>query len=111
PPKVILGYAHSWENAGAPFLYFSQMVGSKFNVVDYAFVETVNRDGYTPVLTTNDTRYLTNNVFNKQLLKNDIKSLRDSGVPVIVSIGGQNGHVVLDNVTQKNIFVNGLKAI
>jgi len=111
PSKIILGYAHSWENAGAPFLYFSQMVGSKFNVVDYSFVETVNRDGYTPVLTTNDTRYLTNGVFNKQLLKNDIKSLRDSGVPVIVSIGGQNGHVVLDNVTQKNIFVNGLKAI
>ncbi|MDP5202338.1 T9SS-translocated chitinase ChiA [Flavobacterium sp. DG2-3] len=111
PSKVILGYAHSWENAGAPFLYFSQIVGSKFNVVDYAFVETVNRDGYTPILTTNDARYLTNGVFNKQLLKNDIKSLRDSGVPVIVSIGGQNGHVVLENVTQKNIFVNGLKAI
>jgi chitinase len=111
PSKIILGYAHSWENTSAPFLYFSQMVGSKFNVVDYSFVETVNRDGYTPVLTTNDARYLTNGVFNKQLLKNDIKSLRDSGVPVIVSIGGQNGHVVLDNVTQKNIFVNGLKAI
>ena len=111
PSKVLLGYAHSWENTGAPFLYFSQMVGSKFNVVDYSFVETVNRDGYTPILTTNDTRYLTNGVFNKQLLKNDIKSLRDNGVPVIVSIGGQNGHVVLDNVTQKNIFVNGLKAI
>ncbi|GIQ60720.1 hypothetical protein Flavo103_38560 [Flavobacterium collinsii] len=109
--KIILGYAHSWENGSAPFLYFSQMVGSKFNVVDYAFVETVNRDGYTPVLTTNDARYLTNGVFNKQLLKNDIKSLRDSGVPVIVSIGGQNGHVVLENVNQKNIFVNGLKAI
>ncbi len=111
PSKVILGYAHSWENTSAPFLYFSQMVGSKFNVVDYSFVETVNRDGYTPILTTNDARYLTNGVFDKQLLKNDIKSLRDSGVPVIVSIGGQNGHVVLDNVTQKNIFVNGLKAI
>ncbi|MWB93208.1 T9SS sorting signal type C domain-containing protein [Flavobacterium sp. GA093] len=111
PSRIILGYAHSWENAGAPFLYFSQMIGSKFNVVDYSFVETVNRDGYTPVLTTNDNRYLTNGVFDKQLLKNDIKSLRDSGVPVIVSIGGQNGHVVLENVAQKNIFVNGLKAI
>ncbi|WP_166926476.1 DUF2012 domain-containing protein [Flavobacterium poyangense] len=111
PAKVVLGYAHSWENTGAPFLYFSQMVGSKFNVVDYAFIETVNRDGYTPVLTTNDARYLTNGVFNKQLLKDDIKALRTSRVPVIVSIGGQNGHVVLDNVAQKNIFVNGLKAI
>jgi len=111
PSKIILGYAHSWENTAAPFLYFSQIKGSKFNVVDYAFVETVNRDGYTPILTTNDARYLTNGVFDKQLLKNDIKSLRDSGVPVIVSIGGQNGHVVLENVTQKNIFVSGLKAI
>lgn len=111
PSKIILGYAHSWENTAAPFLYFSQIKGSKFNVVDYAFVETVNRDGYTPILTTNDARYLTNGVFDKQLLKNDIKSLRDSGVPVIVSIGGQNGHVVLENGTQKNIFVNGLKAI
>ncbi|WP_343707098.1 T9SS-translocated chitinase ChiA [Flavobacterium sp.] len=111
PSKIILGYAHSWENTSAPFLYFSQIKGSKFNVVDYSFVETVNRDGYTPILTTNDARYLTNGVFDKQLLKNDIKTLRDSGVPVIVSIGGQNGHVVLENVTQKNIFVNGLKAI
>ncbi len=111
PSKVVLGYAHSWENTGAPFLYFSQMVGSKFNVVDYSFIETVNRDGFTPVLTTNDTRYLSNGIFNKQLLKNDIQSLRASGVPVIISIGGQNGHVVLDNVNQKNIFVNGLKAI
>jgi GH18 family chitinase len=111
PSKIILGYAHSWENSSAPFLYFSQMVGSKFNVVDYSFIETVNRDGYTPVLTTNDTRYLSNGIFNKQLLKNDIKTLRDSGVPVIISIGGQNGHVVLDNVAQKNTFVNGLKAI
>ncbi|WP_445457629.1 glycosyl hydrolase family 18 protein [Flavobacterium sp. HNIBRBA15423] len=111
PSKVVLGYAHSWENAEATFMYFNQMVGSKFNVVAYAFVETVNRDGYTPVLTTNDNRYLSNGVFDKQLLKNDIQTLRNSGVPVIVSIGGQNGHVVLQTVAQKNIFVNGLKSI
>uniref|UniRef100_UPI0010316554 glycosyl hydrolase family 18 protein n=1 Tax=Flavobacterium sp. J27 TaxID=2060419 RepID=UPI0010316554 len=111
PDKVVLGYAHSWENAEATFLYFNQMVGTKFNVVAYAFIETVNRDGYTPVLTTNDNRYVTNGVFDRQLLKNDIQALRNSGVPVIVSIGGQNGHVVLENVAQKNTFVTGLKAI
>ena len=111
PNKVVLGYAHSWENAEATFLYFNQMVGKKFNVVAYAFIETVNRDGYTPVLTTNDNRYVTNGVFDRQLLKNDIQALRNSGVPVIVSIGGQNGHVVLQTVAQKNTFVNGLKAI
>ncbi|WP_228519137.1 glycosyl hydrolase family 18 protein [Flavobacterium sp. LC2016-12] len=111
PAKVIVGYAHGWDNASAPFLYFNQMGDKKFNVVVYSFIETLNRDGYTPILVVNEPRYMTNGVFNPQLLKNDIKFLRDKGIPVIVSIGGQNGHVELQTVAQKNTFVNGLKAI
>ncbi|PAM93863.1 glycoside hydrolase [Flavobacterium sp. IR1] len=111
PAKVIVGYAHGWDNASAPFLYFNQLGDKKFNVVVYSFIETQNRDGYTPILVVNEPRYMTNGVFNPQLLKNDIKFLRDKGIPVIVSIGGQNGHVELQTVAQKNIFVNGLKAI
>ena len=111
PAKVIVGYAHGWENSSAPFLYFNQMGDKKFNVVVYSFIETQNRDGYTPILVVNEPRFFTNGVFNPQLLKNDIKFLRDKGIPVIVSIGGQNGHVELQTVAQKNIFVNGLKAI
>ena len=111
PAKVIVGYAHGWENSSAPFLYFNQMGDKKFNVVVYSFIETLNRDGYTPMLVVNETRFFTNGVFDPQLLKNDIKFLRDKGIPVIVSIGGQNGHVELQTVAQKNIFVNGLKAI
>jgi GH18 family chitinase len=111
PAKVIVGYAHGWENSSAPFLYFNQMGDKKFNVVVYSFIETVNRDGYTPMLVINEPRFFTNGVFDPQLLKNDIKFLRDKGIPVIVSIGGQNGHVELQTVAQKNIFVNGLKAI
>ena len=111
PAKVIVGYAHSWENASAPFLYFKDMIDKKYNVVVYSFIETVNSDGYTPQLTTNDNRYLTAGVFDKQLLKNDIQSLRDKGIPVIVSIGGQNGHVSLETTAQKDTFVAGLKAI
>lgn len=111
PAKVIVGYAHGWDNASAPFLYFNQMGDKKFNVVVYSFIETQNRDGYTPILVVNEPKYMTNGVFNPQLLKNDIKFLRDKGIPVIVSIGGQNGHVELQTVAQKNTFVNGLKAI
>ncbi|WP_291287531.1 glycosyl hydrolase family 18 protein [Flavobacterium sp.] len=111
PSKVILGYAQEWENTSAPFLYFRQMVDKKYNVVVYSFIETVNRDGYTPLFVVNEPRYYTNGVFDPQLLKNDIKTLRDKGIPVIVSIGGQNGHVELKTVAQKNIFVNGIKAI
>ncbi|MFH7010918.1 glycosyl hydrolase family 18 protein [Flavobacterium sp. FlaQc-52] len=111
PAKVIVGYAHGWENSSAPFLYFNQMGDKKFNVVIYSFIETKNRDGYTPVLVVNEPRYFTNGVFDPQLLKNDIKFLRDKGIPVLVSIGGQNGHVVLETVAQKDIFVSGIKTI
>ena len=109
--NIILGYAHSWENTAAPFLYFRDMLTSKYNVVMYSFIETVGQNGYTPQLTINSPRYLTNGVYDKQLLKDDINSLRSQGIPVIVSIGGQNGHVELSTVAQKNEFVQGLKDI
>ena len=108
--NIILGYAHSWESADAPFLYFNQMLDTKFNVVMYSFIET-EADGFTPKLTINSNRYLTGSVFDKQLLIDDINSLRSQGIPVIVSIGGANGHVELKTVAEKNTFVQGVKDI
>ena len=106
--NIILGYAHSWENASAPFLYFRDMLNTNYNVVMYSFIETVNQNGYSPQLTINSNRYQTNGAFDSQLLKDDIQSLRDEGIPVIVSIGGQNGHVELNTVAEKDEFVEGL---
>jgi len=106
--NIILGYSHSWENASAPFLYFSDMLTTNYNVIMYSFIETVGQNGYSPQLTINSNRYQTNGTFDSQLLKDDIQSLRDEGIPVIVSIGGQNGHVELNTVAQKDEFVQGL---
>jgi len=109
PSKVILGYAHSWENASAPFLTFKEIGDkTKYNVVVYSFIETVNGDGYTPVLTINTPRYQSGGAFSEQMLIDDIAYLRNKGIPVIVSIGGQNGHVSLDTEQKKNVFVQGL---
>ncbi|GEM56601.1 hypothetical protein B0A58_05565 [Flavobacterium branchiophilum NBRC 15030 = ATCC 35035] len=109
--KIIMGYAHSWDNSSAPFLYFNQIKDKKFNLVVYSFIETVNGDGYTPQLTIETTKYLTNGVFDPIKLKNDISILKEQGIPVIVSIGGQNGHVELNTIAQKQTFVNGIKSI
>lgn len=108
---ILLGYAHSWENASAPFLYFRDMKDKKYNVVMYSFIETENQNGYTPQLTINNNRYLTSGTFDEQLLIDDIQSLRDEGIPVIASIGGANGHVELTTEAQKDEFVEGLKTI
>lgn len=109
--KIIMGYAHSWENSSAPFLYFNQIKDKKYNLVVYSFIETVNGDGYTPQLTIETSKYLTNGVFDPIKLKNDISILKAQGIPVIVSIGGQNGHVELNTIAQKQTFVNGIKSI
>ena len=105
---IVLGYAHSWENSGAPFLYFNEMVNTNYNVIMYSFIETIGQNGYSPQLTVNSNRYLTDGVYNSQLIKDDINSLRDQGIPVIVSIGGQNGHVELATEAEKDEFVEGL---
>ena len=106
---IILGFAHSWENAQAPYIYFEDMAATNYNVVIYSFIET-SGNYYTPVLTVNssDQEYLTNGVYDPQKLRDDIQTLRDQGIPVLVSIGGQNGHVELNNESEKDIFVQGV---
>ena len=108
--NIILGYAQNWETPG-PFLYYREIAETNYNVVMYSFIETENQNGYTPKLTINSVRYQNNGAFDEQLLKDDIQELRDSGVPVIASIGGQNGHVELKTIAQKDEFVQGLKDI
>ena len=113
PEKVNVGYLHSWESTAAPFLYLREVLETDFNVVVYSFIETEGGDGYTPKLTINDkaTDYLTSGQFDKSKLIADIKSIQDEGIPVIVSVGGQNGHVELNTITQKETFVDGTLAI
>jgi len=76
--------------------------------VVYSFIETLNGDGFTPQLTLNTPAYLSGGIFNPQLLKDDIQSLKNLGIPVLVSIGGQNGHVELNTTAQKDTFVQGI---
>lgn len=113
PSRVNVGYYHSWDNANAPFIYLRDVIGTKYNVVVYSFIETQNSDGYTPLLTVNNMAadYQTNGAFDKAKLIADIKVLQDAGIPVIISIGGQNGHVELTTEAEKDTFVDGVVAI
>jgi chitinase len=111
PPHVVVGYWQAWNDANAPFIYLKDLIGTKFNVVNYSFIVTHLSDGFTPELVTYNPSYLTNGTFDPALLKQDIKSLKNAGIPVLASIGGQNGHVSLTTLTQKNTFVQGIISI
>lgn len=108
PDRVIVGYWHSWDYSEAPFLYMHEIDSTHFNVIVYSFIETQGSDGFTPVLTLNEPAYSSGGSFDAQLLKDDIQSLQALGIPVLVSIGGQNGHVVLDTEAKKDVFVQGI---
>lgn len=43
--------------------------------------------------------------------KADIRTLQALGKKIVISCGGQNGVVHIDNATQRDIFLNGVKAI
>lgn len=103
PDFVIVGYWHNWENAQAPFIKLKDVVNTKYNVVCVSFIETQNQDGYNPVFTPDRANYPTDKDFI-----DDVNILKNAGIPVIISIGGQNGHVELKTEEQKNIYVNGV---
>ena len=106
--NIVLGYAHSWQTATAPFLTFNEIAeNSNYNVVMYSFIITES-DKYTPKLSIYENAYLTNGVFDKQLLIDDIDALRSKDIPVIASIGGATGEVELNDEDEKDVFVQGI---
>jgi len=109
--NIVLGYAHSWQTPEAPFLTFKEIAeNTNYNVVMYSFIIT-EKNKYTPKLSIYEEGYLTNGVFDKQLLIDDIAVLRRKGVPVIASIGGATGEVELNDEDEKDVFVQGIKNI
>jgi len=106
--NIVLGYAHSWQTATAPFLTFNEIAENlNYNVVMYSFIITES-DKYTPKLSIYENAYLTNGVFDKQLLIDDIDALRSKDIPVIASIGGATGEVELNDEDEKDVFVQGI---
>ena len=104
--RVIVGYWHNWENNTAPFI-FLRNVPNQYNVVNVSFIETPGSGqtgyGYQPVFQPIRNHYPTDQSF-----KDEVASLQTAGVKVLISIGGQNGHIVLNNDTEKNTYVNGV---
>ena len=77
----------------------------------YSFIEPTEELGHIPVLRYYGPAYQTAGAFDKQKLIDDIAVLKEKGVPVIASIGGAEGHFRFETVAQKDVFVEGIKAI
>ncbi|MAV39414.1 MAG: hypothetical protein CML12_02385 [Puniceicoccaceae bacterium] len=117
PEKVIVGYWHNWDSSGAPFMKLSAVEATNYNVVNVSFIETwkIGNLGAPSEMTEEEEgahpKFILNTQggsYTEEAFKADIQSLKNAGIPVLVSIGGQNGHVELNTPEEKTIYVNGI---
>ncbi len=95
PSKLLVGYWHNFDN-GTGIVKLSN-VSSDWDVINVAFAETSGDRStlqFSPVTGSDDD------------FKSDIKALNSKGKKVVLSIGGQNGVLLLPDQTSKQNFIN-----
>jgi chitinase len=100
--KVLVGYWHNWNLAAAPFIRLKD-VDSRYNVIEVAFGTTAATD-YATVSFAPEGESVAD-------FKSDIAALQSQGRKVLLSLGGENGTLVLDNDTKKQAFISSMKSI
>jgi chitinase len=99
PSKVLVGYWQNWSSN----LKLSQ-INTNYNVIDLAFATTKDPTDY-------DMEFTLPGNYTKTAFIADIDALHTQGKVVILSIGGANDPVFLDNNTEKTTFVNSILKI
>ena len=96
PSPALVGYWHNWNIWGAPYIQLDQ-VDSRYNVVDVSFAEPVSGTDYKMAFTPSQ---VTQATFITQ-----VQTLQNQGRKVIISIGGANAPVHLNNTLQRDTFI------
>ncbi|MCT4614963.1 MAG: glycosyl hydrolase family 18 protein [Marinifilaceae bacterium] len=109
PTPSIVGY---WENANFSAvngqrvnMRLSEIKNTKFNVVQVAFAVTDN-NSYTLKFTPDPSLYP-----NPEDFKTDVNLLKENNIPVILSLGGELGHVKINTESEKEAFVTSLISV
>ncbi|RKH14436.1 chitinase [Corallococcus sp. CA053C] len=100
--KVLVGYWHNFDNGSTNIRL--RDISSKFNVIQVAFAEPVpgagsGTMGFTP--------------YNATVaeFKADIATLKAQGRKVLISLGGANGTIHLDDAAAKQNFVSSMQGL
>jgi len=102
PARVLVGYWHNFDN-GSGFIKLRD-VSTAWDIVNLSFgvpaAGSTSRIVFTPDTGTSVAE-----------LQSDVQIMHSRGKKVLLSIGGANGHVVLPNATERQIFVDSVTGI
>ncbi len=100
--NALIGYWHNWHTAAAPYIELKD-IDARYNVVNLSFAVPKSGSDY-------DMEFVPVQQSSNEI-KNQINLLQSQGKKVIISIGGANATVSLDNVMEKEVFVSSMTAI
>lgn len=102
PAKALVGYFHNWNTANAPYIQLDQ-IDNRYNVVNISFATPQGGTDYDMDFTpsqTSQTEFIT-----------QIQNLQAQGKKVLISIGGANVTIQLDDANERDIFVTSMTNI
>lgn len=103
PNPAIVGYWQNWQNQWNPFIEISE-VDERYNVICIAFAEgqlgTDYNMNFSPDGSYSDADFIA-----------DIQERQAKGDKVLISLGGQNGTLLLDSTYEKEVFVSSMNSM
>ncbi|MEI7802319.1 MAG: glycosyl hydrolase family 18 protein [Bacteroidota bacterium] len=102
PNPALVGYWHNWNDPGAPYIQLTS-VDSRYNVIEVSFA--------VPAAGTDYNMQFTPDGVTQATFISQIQTLQSQGKKVLISIGGANAPISLDNSIEKTTFINSMLTI
>lgn len=99
---TLTGYWQNWNDGSNPYIPLGN-IDSAYSVIEVSFA--------TPVGGTTFNMTFTPDGVSSAAFIAKVDSLRNKGKKVVISIGGANDPVILNDTTQRNLFINSLFSI
>jgi len=98
PNPAIVGY---WENWNGNNFVKLKDIDSRYNVIQISFATKNSGRDY-------DLQFTPPGSYTEASFKSEMAILQAEGKKILISIGGQNDHVMLDSENEKDIFVSSV---
>lgn len=102
PSPALIGYWQNWNDFQCPYIQLTQ-IDTSYNIIPVAFAVPASGTSYNMTFTPDGVTQLT--------LKKQIDTMHLRGKKILISIGGANDPVSLNDTNQRNVFISSMMNI
>jgi chitinase len=102
PNPALIGYFHNWNSRETPYIRMDQ-IDPRYNIIIISFAVPKQGSFY-------NMEFIPATV-NREIFKAQIQTLQMQGKKIIISIGGANHPVKINQASERDIFVSSITSI